>query len=113
MAAKEKIVGDVAVLTVSGNLMTEAEIREVHEKVKSFLREGIKKVVMDLSKIEWLSSIGLGLLISCHTSLQNAGGILKIAGVNDRVHNLLIITKLITVFETFETTEEAVTTFKG
>jgi len=53
------------------------------------------------------------LLISCHTSLQNAGGTLKIAGANDQVHNLLIITKLITVFETFETSEQAVSGFKA
>jgi len=112
MAAKEKIVGDVAVLMISGSLMNEREINEVHEKVKSLLESGIKKVVMDLSKIEWLSSRGLGMLISCHASLQNAGGILKIAGANDRVHNLLIITKLITVFETFETVEAAISTFK-
>lgn len=112
MALKEKIEENIAVLTVSGKLMGGDETREVHEKVKSLIADGLKKVVIDLSKVKWLNSSGLGMLISCLTSLSNAGGGLKIAGATDRVNSLFMITKLITVFETFETTDRAIASFK-
>ncbi|RLE15844.1 MAG: anti-sigma factor antagonist [Acidobacteria bacterium] len=112
MAVKEKIVGDVAVLTVSGKLWGGPETREVHEKVKSVIKDGLKKVVMDLSKVKWLNSQGLGMLMACLTSLRNAGGDLKIAGATEKVKSLLMITKLITIFETLETADRAVATFQ-
>ena len=112
MAVKEKIVGDVAVLSVSGKLMGGDETKEVHEKVKSLIGDDIKKVVIDLAKVKWLNSSGLGMLISCLTSLQNAEGSLKIAGATEKVNSLFMITKLITVFDTFETVDRAVATFK-
>ena len=65
MALKEKIEENIAVLTVSGKLMGGDETREVHEKVKSLIADGLKKVVIDLSKVKWLNSSGLGMLISC------------------------------------------------
>jgi len=112
MAVKEKIIGNVTVLMVSGKLMGGNETREVHEKVKSLISDGLKKVVIDLSKVKWLNSQGLGMLMACFTSLRNAGGDLRIAGATDRVNSLLMITKLITIFETFETADRAVATFK-
>ncbi|MDZ7377658.1 MAG: STAS domain-containing protein, partial [candidate division KSB1 bacterium] len=74
MAVKEKIQGDVAVLQVSGKLMGGDETKEVHEKVKSLLGDGIKKIVIDVSDVKWLNSSGLGMLISCLTSVTNAEG---------------------------------------
>ena len=56
MAVKEKIQGDVAVVQVSGKLMGGDETKEVHEKVKSLLADGLKKLVIDLSKVKWMNS---------------------------------------------------------
>ncbi|MDZ7331211.1 MAG: STAS domain-containing protein [candidate division KSB1 bacterium] len=112
MAVKEKIQGDVAVLQVSGKLMGGDETKEVHEKVKSLLGDGIKKIVIDVSDVKWLNSSGLGMLISCLTSVTNAEGQLKIAGATEKINSLLMITKLITVFDTYETVDRAVATFK-
>ncbi|MDZ7333475.1 MAG: STAS domain-containing protein [candidate division KSB1 bacterium] len=112
MAVKEKIQGDVAVLRVSGKLMGGDETKEVHEKVKSLLGDGIKKIVIDVSDVKWLNSSGLGMLISCLTSVTNAEGKLKIAGATEKINSLLMITKLITVFDTYETVDRAVATFK-
>lgn len=111
MAVKEKIVKDVAVLMVSGKLWGGPETREVHEKVKSVITDGLKKVVIDLSKVKWLNSQGLGMLMACLTSLRNADGDLRIAGATEKVKSLFMITKLITIFETFETADRAVATF--
>ncbi len=112
MAVKEKIQGDVAVLQISGKLMGGEETREVHEKVKSLLGDGIKKIVIDVSNVKWLNSSGLGMLISCLTSVTSAEGTLKIAGATEKINSLLMITKLITVFDTYETVDRAVATFK-
>lgn len=112
MSVKEKIQGDVAVLQVSGKLMGGNETKEVHEKVKSLLADGIKKIVIDVSDVKWLNSSGLGMLISCLTSVTNAEGQLKIAGATEKINSLLMITKLITVFDTYETVDRAVATFK-
>ncbi len=112
MAVKEKIQGDVAVLHISGKLMGGEETKEVHEKVKSLLGDGIKKIVIDVSNVKWLNSSGLGMLISCLTSVTSAEGTLKIAGATEKINSLLMITKLITVFDTYETVDRAVATFK-
>jgi anti-sigma B factor antagonist len=111
MAVKEKIQGDVAILVISGKLMGGEETKEVHEKVKSLLADGLKKIVIDLSKVKWLNSSGLGILISCLTSITNGGGKLKIAGATEKVNSLLMITKLITVFDSYESADRAVATF--
>jgi len=112
MAVKEKIQGDVAVLQISGKLMGGEETKEVHEKVKSLLGDGINKIVIDVSNVKWLNSSGLGMLISCLTSVTSAEGTLKIAGATEKINSLLMITKLITVFDTYETVDRAVATFK-
>ena len=111
MPAKEKIQGDVAIVNVSGKLMGGDETKDIHEKVKSLLADGLKKIVIDLSKVKWLNSQGLGMLISCLTSVTNADGKLKIAGATEKVNSLFMITKLITVFDSYETTDRAVATF--
>ena len=111
MAVKEKIQGDVAIIQVSGKLMGGDETKEVHEKIKSLLTDGLKKIVIDLSKVKWLNSSGLGMLISCLTSVSNADGKLKIAGATEKVNSLFMITKLITVFDSYESVDQAVATF--
>jgi len=111
MSIKEKIQEDVAIVNVSGKLMGGNETKEVHEKIKSLLADGLKKIVIDLSKVKWLNSSGLGMLISCLTSVTNAEGKLKIVGATEKVHSLFMITKLITVFDSYETVDQAVTTF--
>lgn len=111
MAVKEKIKDDIAVLTVTGKLMGGSETMEVHGKLKSLIEDGVKKIVIDLSKVKWLNSQGLGMLISCLTSVTNAEGKLKIAGATEKVNSLFMITKLITVFDTYTTVDEAMASF--
>ena len=112
MQIKEEIHGDVAVLYLKGNLMGGPEGMQVHEKVKSLLADKMKKIVIDLSKVKWMNSSGLGILMACMTSVQNAGGQLKISGATEKIKNLFMITKLITLFETYETAERAIASFQ-
>jgi len=113
MQIKEEIRDDVAILFLKGNLMGGPDSMEVHEKVKSLIRDKIKKVVIDLSKVKWMNSSGLGALMACMTSLKNVEGELKISGATEKIKNLFMITKLITIFDTYETADRAVASFKA
>jgi anti-sigma B factor antagonist len=102
---------DVAVLTVKGNMMGGPETIAVHDKVKELIDQKKTKVVIDLSHVKWMNSSGLGTMMGCLTSLKSANGDLKLCGVTDKVKSLFMITKLITLFETYETPEEAIKAF--
>ena len=112
MALHEVMNGDVAVLELKGKLMGGPETSEIHEKIKELIAQGAKKVVADVDRVSWMNSTGLGALIGAMTSLRNAGGDLKLARITENVENLFVITKLVTIFDTFDTVEEAVTAFK-
>ena len=112
MAIKEKIVNDVAILTVHGNLMGGSETQELRDKVYSLIADGIIKVVVNLSKVSWINSTGLGALMACYTSLINKNGELAIAHATDKVNSLLMITQLIKIFKNYETVDRAVASFQ-
>ncbi|HEX9933591.1 MAG TPA: STAS domain-containing protein [bacterium] len=105
-------IGSVVVLKVGGNLMGGPETIAIHEKIKELIKENKKQVVIDLSKVAWMNSSGLGTLMGCMTSLRNVKGELKLSGVTEKVKNLFIITKLITLFDTYDTEKDAIEAFK-
>jgi anti-sigma B factor antagonist len=111
MQIKETIEGDVVVLALKGNLMGDPETTEFREKVKNLVRDGFLKIVLDLSKIKWLNSSGLGALISAMATVNNSGGDMRIANVTEKIKSLFMITQLIKVFKTFESSERAVASF--
>ena len=111
MKIKEKIDGDVAIITVTGNMMGGPETTALHDKVKSLIADGLKRVVVDLKGVKWMNSSGLGVLMACMTSLNNAGGNLKLASVTEKVKSLLMITQLMRIFDTYESADRAVASF--
>jgi anti-sigma B factor antagonist len=111
MKIEMKEVGDVIVMILKGKLMGGPETIEVHEQVKSLIDQDRKKVVIDLSHVAWMNSSGLGTMMGCLTSLKNAGGDLKLAGVTEKVKSLFMITKLITIFETYDSADQAAAAF--
>jgi anti-sigma B factor antagonist len=112
MKIKETIQGKVAVLAPSGNLMGGSDTQNLHDHVKSLIGDGISNVVIDLSKVKWMNSSGLGALIAAMTSLKNANGNLKLSNVTDKVNSLLMITQMIRIFETYTTADRAVAAFQ-
>jgi anti-sigma B factor antagonist len=112
MTIKEKMFGDVAVLTLRGNLRGEPETLELREKVNSLIEEGFTKVVIDMKGVRWVSSTGLGTLIATLTTLRNNGGDLRLANITENVESLFVITQLTKVFKTYETVERAVASYK-
>ncbi len=113
MQIKEQIKDDVAVLELKGKLMGGPETMAIHEKIKELIGRGHNKVVINLSKVAWMNSTGLGALMSSLTSLKNADGDLKLVGVTEKVKSLLMVTKLITIFDHFDTEEQAIEAFKS
>jgi len=111
MQINEQMHGDVAVLSLKGKLMGGAETTAIHDKVKELASNEVKKVVIDLGKVKWMNSTGLGTLMGSMTTLKNAGGELKLANVTDKVKSLFMITKLITIFDTHDTVDQAVASF--
>lgn len=113
MTIKETIADDVAVLKLKGNLMGEPDTTELREKVRSLIGDDIRKIVVDLGGVKWINSSGLGALISSLTSVRNSGGDLRLASVADKVQSLFLVTQLVKVFKTYETTDRAVASYKN
>lgn len=111
MAIKESMKDGVAVLALKGKLMGGPDSLALHDKVHSLIADGIKQVVVDLGKVEWMNSSGLGALMASLTTLRNAGGDLKLANVTKKIESLLLITKLIVVFEIYKSVDRAVASF--
>lgn len=100
------------VITLKGNVMGGPDGQQLHDQLRELTDEGKTHVVVDLSKVKFMNSSGLGMLISGMTTMRNAGGDLRLARVADRIQSLLVITKLITVFKEFDTVDEAIESFE-
>ena len=111
MQIKETIDGDVVVLALKGNLMGEPETTEFRDKIKSLVRDGFLKIVLDVSKIKWVNSSGLGALISALATVNSGGGDMRIANVTEKINSLFMITQLIKVFKSFDTIDRAVASY--
>ncbi len=83
----------------------------LNDKLYELIETGKTNVVADLEKVNWMNSSGLGILIGGLTTMRNNGGDLKLANITERIQSLLMITKLLTVFETLDSVEKAVESF--
>ena len=101
----------VVVVAVTGDVMGGPDGSQFHSKLHELRGAGSLKVVADLSGVQLMNSSGLGMLIGALTTMRNAGGDLRLAGLSDRIISLLTITKLIDVFKHYETVIEAVESF--
>ena len=106
----ESVREDITVLSLKGRL-TLGESNLIREKVTQLSAAGKFKVVIDLSNVEYIDSTGLGILVICFTSLKKQGGALKLVNPNKRNVELLLLTKLHTVFEVFNEVPDAVNSF--
>lgn len=102
---------EAVVVELKGNVMGGPEAQEFSDLLHKFLDEGKKHVVVDLSSVKFMNSSGLGMLISGFTTMKNGGGGMKLAKATEKINSLLVITKLITIFENFDTVDEAVKSF--
>ena len=101
----------VYVIHLTGNLSGYAETEQLHTEVKRCLKRMTNNIVIDLKDVNWMGSVGLGVLICCLTSVRDAGGDLRLMGVKNKVQDLLEISKLTGIFQIFSSIEEAVDSF--
>lgn len=111
MRMNEREQNGVVILEPKGKIMGGPDAGAIKERLHQLINQGKKKVVVDLGGVSWMNSSGLGILIGGLTTMRNNGGDLKLAAPAEKVQNLLIVTKLITIFESFDTAEEAVASF--
>jgi anti-sigma B factor antagonist len=95
-----------------GKLMGGPETTKFNDKLRVFIEEGKKNIVADLGSVSFMNSSGLGALIGGLTTMRNAGGDLRLCRAGDRIESLLMVTKLITVFQNFKTLDEAVQSYQ-
>jgi anti-sigma B factor antagonist len=106
-----KLNDGIIVVDCAGRIIFGEETSELRDQVKGLISEGAR-VVLNLGEVNYIDSGGLGTLVALYTSAQSAGGAIKLARLTRRVGDLLQVTKLLTVFEVYETEEEAVESFR-
>ncbi len=113
MKIKRKSEGKHAVvLALSGNIQGGPDADTFQDALQEVLAEGRKNILLDLDKVKWINSTGLGILIRGHTTLQKEGGAMKIVNLSERIDNLFSVTKLNLVFEVFTDEVAALRSFK-
>jgi len=101
----------VAILDMSGKLMGGPDADAFNEILRTLMHEGVRNFVVNLEKVNWVNSTGLGILISGYTTVKRAGGELKLLKVTERIENIFIVSKLSTVFQSFEDEDDAIRSF--
>jgi len=112
MAIHKRDVGDVTIFEMEGKFLGGPETMEIHFQVKELVSEDRNKIVFDMEKAKLLNSTALGCIMSSLMTLRNADGNLKLCCLNERMKGLFKVTDIITVFETFDTVEEAIASYQ-
>jgi anti-sigma B factor antagonist len=111
MELRERTVGGLTILDLSGKLMIGDGAQLLKDKSESLVFQGRTQIIVNLAAVPYIDSGGLGQLVACYTTLARAGGRLTLLNVNKKNHDLLSITKLVSVFETFDTERDAVESY--
>ena len=111
MTVTERKVGDVMVVDVSGRMMATEHPGRLKDKITSLLFQGEKKIVINLADVNYVDSSGLGEMVACHGSATKAGAELKMANAGRKITDLLVMTRLVTVFDTHDSEDAAVKSF--
>src|SRR5687767_14815312 len=112
MQIAERESGSVTILDLSGKITLGEDGTLLKDKLQSLLHQGKKKLLLNLAQVSYVDSAGLGALVSGYTTVTREGGSLKLANVTKKLQDLLSITKLLTVFETFDSESEALKSYK-
>jgi anti-sigma B factor antagonist len=113
MQIDQRSVGDVVVLDLKGKITLGEGDELLKDKVNSLVNQGHKKIVLNLAEVPYIDSAGLGEIVRTYTTVSRQGGSLKLLSLTKRITDLLSITKLLTVFETFDSEKDAVGSFSA
>ncbi len=108
----ERRVEDVTILDLKGRERIRG-VMALHESIRCLAREGKTQVLLDLAWVKSIDSSGLGELVSSHVTLDEKGGALKLMHMTESVHELMTVSKLLTLFDVYEDEPEALASFEG
>ena len=113
MTLNERRVGDITILDLKGRLVLDDGDDQLRDKIGALSDEGRVNVLVNLQDVTYVDSCGIGVLIAKYVSLRRKGGSVKLLNLTPRSHHLMEISKLLSVFEIFESEEQAVASFRG
>src|SRR5215510_10398394 len=113
MNIAERVVEGVSVLDLSGKIVLGEGDMQIKERIKDLLADGQRRILLNLGDVSYIDSAGLGAMISSYTTTKREGGQLKLVSLTKRVQDLLTITKLITVFDTYDAESEAFASYSA
>jgi anti-sigma B factor antagonist len=108
---KERQAGDVTVLDMNGSIRMGEGSAELRKAIRDLVTGGKKKILLNLAGVKYIDSSGIGELIANYTTVSKDGGQMKLLSLTEKVRDLLVITKLLTVFDSYETEAEALSSF--
>lgn len=110
----ERAIGDVVIIDLSGKItLGDGGDMMLKDKVRSLVQQGRQKMILNLGDVSYVDSAGLGEMVQAYATVTKNGGGLKLLNTTKRIKDLLAITKLLTVFETYDSEAEAVTSFSA
>ena len=109
---KERQAGDVTILDLSGSVRMGEGSVQLRDSIRHLVDQGKKKVLLNLAGVKYIDSSGIGELIANYTTISRQGGQLKLLNLTDKIQNLLVITKLLTVFDSYDNEAEALKSFQ-
>ncbi len=112
LEVKERQAGDVTILDMSGAVRIGQGSIALRDSVRSLVEGGKKKILLNLGGVNYIDSSGIGELIANYTTVSREGGQLKLLSLTEKIQNLLVITKLLTVFDAYDNEAEALNSFK-
>ena len=112
LGLKERQAGDVTILDLTGEVRIGEGSVALRDSIRNLADQGKKKVLLNLAGVKYIDSSGIGELIANYTTISRQGGQLKLLKLTDRVQNLLVITKLLTVFDSYDDESEALKSFQ-
>ena len=111
MQIEERVVNNVTVLDLKGKMTLGEGDELLKDKINSLLQQDRKQILLNLEAVPYIDSAGLGEIVRTYTTVSRQGGKLKLVNLTKRITDLLAITKLLTVFETFDAEQEAIRSF--
>jgi anti-sigma B factor antagonist len=108
-----RMAGDVVVFDLKGDLVGGPDAYKLKEEVKEKLEAGERKFLLNLDGVDYVNSTGVGIVVSVYSSIMSAGGVMKICNAKERVSRIMMVTKLLEVFESYYSEKEALESFQS
>jgi len=113
MQIEQRTSGDVAIVGISGDItLSKGGDVLLKDKIQSLLQQGHRKIVLDMGNVSYVDSAGLGQLVQVYATTSHLGGSLKLLNLTKRLRDLLVLTKLLTVFDAYDSESDAIASFK-